>query len=225
MRRYGDKTCTVQRDQLMVLLLLFMCCFGETFWALLCLLDCLIPICIWNTIRYHQLRALINVVSSGESSRLFSQRIVPYLLCLTHFQTQSSWLTLLTKGLYKRKIICYQWYCMEQSDLPGETKIQFFWGQTKFNLNILIKKVKAFKKELGRRNKGYRTHVPGQHTQLNYKSRLPTAKKTISETYNLNNVVVGHFHEITTAVCVQYRKWSNRSPLSNKRHLYAVKLF
>ena len=114
---------------------------------------------------------------------------------------------------------------MEQSDLPGETKIQVFWGQTKFNFNILIKKVEALKKELGRRNKGYRTHLPGQHTQLNSKSRLPTARKTISETYNLNNVVVGHFHEITSVFCVQYRKWSNRSPLSNKRLLYAVKLF
>ena len=55
---------------------------------------------------------------------------------------------------------------MEQSDLPGETKIQVFWGQTKFNFNILIKKVEALKKELGRRNKGYRTHLPGQHAQL-----------------------------------------------------------
>ena len=197
----------------------------ETFWDLLCSLDCLIPICIWNTFRYHQLRALINVESSRESSRLFRQRIVPYLLRLTHFETQNSWLTLLTKGQYKRKIICYQWYCMEQSDLPGETKIQFFWAQTKFNLNILIKKVEALNKERGRRNKGYRTHVPGQHTQLNCKSRLPTAKKTVSETYNLNNIVVGHCHEIMSAVCVQYRKWSNRSPLSNKRLLYAVKLF
>ena len=52
---------------------------------------------------------------------------------------------------------------MEQSDLPGETKIQLFWGQTKFNLNILIKKVEALKKALGRRNIEYRTHVPGQH--------------------------------------------------------------
>ena len=112
---------------------------------------------------------------------------------------------------------------MEQSDLPGETKIQVFWGQAKFNLNILIKKVEAPNKELGRRNKGHRTHVPSQHTQLNYKLRLPTAKKTVSKTYNLNNTVVGHFHEITSAVCVQYRKWSNRSPLSNKRLLYAVK--
>ena len=93
---------------------------------------------------------------------------------------------------------------MEHSDLPGETKIQLFLGQTK---------------ELGRRNKGYRTHVPGQHTQLNCKSRLPTAKKTVSETYNLNNIVVGHFHEITTAVFVQYRKWSNERPLLNKRLL------
>ena len=209
----------------MVLLLLFMCCFGETFLDLLCSLDCLIPIWKLNTCRHHQLRALINVESSRESSRLFGRRIVPYLLCLTHLRTQSRWLTLLTKGQYKLKIIFYQWCYMEQSDLPGETKIQVFWGQTKFNLNILIKKVKAFKKELGRRNKGYRTHVPGQHTQLNYKSRLPTAKKTISETYNLNNVVVGHFHEITSAFCVQYRKWSNRSLLSNKRLLYAVKLF
>lgn len=32
---------------------------------------------------------------------------------------------------------------MEQSDLPGETKIQVFWGQTEFNFNILIKKVEA----------------------------------------------------------------------------------
>ena len=85
---------------------------------------------------------------------------------------------------------------MEQSDLPRETKIQVFWGQTKLNLNILIKKVEALKKELGRRNKGYTTHVPDQHTQLNCKSRLPTAKKTVIETYNLNNIVVGHFHEI-----------------------------
>ena len=112
---------------------------------------------------------------------------------------------------------------MEQSDLPWETKIQVFWGQTKLNLNILIKKVEALKKELGRRNKGYRTHVPDQHTQLNCKSRLPTAKKTVIETYNLNNIVVGHFHEITSAVCVQYRKWPNRHPLSNKCPLYAVK--
>ena len=109
--------------------------------------------------------------------------------------------------------------------LTWEDKNSSFWGQTEFNFNILIKKVEAPKKELRRRNKGYRTHLPGQHTQLNSKSRLPTAKKTISETYNLNNVVVGHFHEITSAFCVQYRKWSNRSPLSNKRLLYAVKLF
>ena len=66
--------------------------------------------------------------------------------------------------------------------------------------------MEALKKGLGRRNKGHGTHVPGQHTQLNYKSRLPTAKKTVSETYNLNNIVVGHFHEMTTVVCVQYRK-------------------
>ena len=182
MRRYGDKTYTVQRDQLMVLLLLFMCCFGETFLDFLCSLDCLIAVCIWNTFRYHQLMALINVVSSRESSRLFNQRIVPYLLCLTHFQSQNSWLTLLTKSQYKLKLICYRWCCMEQSDLPGETKIQVFWGQTKLNLNTLIKKVEALKKELVRRNKGYRTHVPGQHTQLNCQSRLPTAKKTVSET-------------------------------------------
>ena len=58
-------------------------------------------------------------------------------------------------------------------------KNKSFWGQTKFNLDILIKKVEALKKELGRRNKGYRTHVPGQHTQLNSKSRLPTAKKLL----------------------------------------------
>ena len=109
--------------------------------------------------------------------------------------------------------------------LTWEDKNSSFWGQTEFNFNILIKKVEAPKKELRRRNKGYRTHLPGQHTQLNSKSRLPTAKKTISETYNLNNVVVGHFHEITSAFCVQYRKWSNRSLLSNKRLLYAVKLF
>lgn len=114
---------------------------------------------------------------------------------------------------------------MEQSDLPEETKIQVFWGQTKFNFNILIKTVEALKKELGRRNKGYRTHVLGQHTRLKSKSRLPTAKKSVSETHNLNNIVVGHFNEITSAVCVQYRKWSNRSPLSNKRLLYTVKLF
>lgn len=119
MRRYGDKTYTVQTDQLMVLLLWFMCCFGETFWGLLCSLDCLIPICIWNAFRYHQLMALINVVSSRESSRLFSQRIVPYL---THFQTQSSWLTLPTKSQYKLKLICYRWCCLEQIDLPRETK-------------------------------------------------------------------------------------------------------
>ena len=205
----------------MVLLLLFMCCFGETFWGLLCSLDCLIPICIWNTFRYHQLMALINVVSSRESSRLFSQRIVPYLLFLTHFQTQSSWLTLPTKSQYKLKLICYRWCCLEQIDLPRET-IKVFWGQTKLNLNILIKKAEGLKKERGWRNKGYITYVPGQNTQLN-KWRLPTAKKTVSETYNLNNIVVGHFHEITSAVCVQYCKWSNRSPLSNKRLLYAVK--
>jgi len=103
---------------------------------------------------------------------------------------------------------------MEQSDLPGETKIKVFWDQTKFNLNILIKKVEALNKELVRRNKGHRTHVSSQHTQLNCKSRLPTAKKTVSETYNLNNIVVGHFYEITSAVCVQYRKWS-RNLLGN----------
>ena len=200
MRRYGDKTYTVQRGIAIVVNVLLS---GDIFrFALFTGLS--FPIWKLNTCRYHQVRALINVESSGESSRLFGQRIVPYLLCLTHLQTQNSWLTLLTKGQYKLKIICYQWYCMEHSDLPGETKIQLFLGQTK---------------ELGRRNKGYRTHVPGQHTQLNCKSRLPTAKKTVSETYNLNNIVVGHFHEITTAVFVQYRKWSNERPLLNKRLL------
>lgn len=109
-----------------VLLWPLMYCFAETFLDLLCSLDCLIPICIWITFRYHQLKALINVVSSRESSRLVSQRIVPYLLCLIHFQTQNSWLTLLIKSQYKLKIICYRWCCMEQSDLPWETKIKVF---------------------------------------------------------------------------------------------------
>lgn len=53
-----------------VLLLSFVCYLAETFLNLLCSLDCVIHIWIWDTRRYHQLRTLINVVSSTESSPL-----------------------------------------------------------------------------------------------------------------------------------------------------------
>ena len=105
MRRYGDKTYTIQRGIAIVVNVLLS---GDIFrFALFTGLS--FPIWKLNTCRHHQLRALINVESSRESSRLFGRRIVPYLLCLTHLRTQSRWLTLLTKGQYKLKIIFYQW--------------------------------------------------------------------------------------------------------------------